>query len=825
MLRLPLGPDSLHRLPNIVVTSNFPVGGTRRETHKRPALLFLGITIDIACHPFSVRSVGFLSLFLFFCLPLLPQFQRTPIPPAPKSESSQPPPNQPATQPARGNGVPEGFIDISAVTQEIDGPWRHARGSVRLETSELVLFADELDYNEETDYAEARGNVHYRHFARNEELWASKVEYHLDAETGKFYDVRGQSQARIESRPGVLTSTNPFYFEGKWADRLKDRYILHDGMITNCRLPRPWWTLRGPKFDIMPDDRAIAYRAMFRVRKIPLFYTPYFYKSLEEAPRRSGFLTPNIGNSSRRGTMLGVGYYWAINRSYDATYRTQLFTQRGFAHHVDFRGKPTRTSDFNAIFYGVNDRGLLQDDGTRRKQGGYIISVTGKTELPRGFYGRGELNYLNSLEFRQAFTESYQEAIFSEAHSTGFVEKDWSTFTFVGAFQRLQNFQSITPGDSIVIQKLPEISLNSRDYRVKRLKLPVWVSLESSAALLQRTQPLFETGRFMDRADAQPRIMTHFNLAGIDFNPAFSIRETRWGESRDPDDDTIIGHNITRHSREFFLDVVPPSVSRIFNKKTVFGEQLKHVIEPRIQFRHVGGVRDFERLIRFDETELLTNTTEAEISLTNRLYAKRNGQVWEVLAWQISQRRFFDPDFGGTIIDGQRNVILSAVQLTPYAFLDQARNYSPIASVLQMSPHPGATVRWRTDYDPLRKKVVNSTLQGDARFGAYFLSVGHNHVRSNPNISPSANQFFGMAGIGRPNSKGWNMAFTSIYDFRQSQMQYATTEVAYNTDCCGISIQYRRLAFGTRNENQFRVAFAIANIGSFGTLKRQERLF
>jgi LPS-assembly protein len=38
-------------------------------------------------------------------------------------------------------------------------------------------------------------------------------------------------------------------------------------------------------------------------------------------------------------------------------------------------------------------------------------------------------------------------------------------------------------------------------------------------------------------------------------------------------------------------------------------------------------------------------------------------------------------------------------------------------------------------------------------------------------------------------------------------------------------VQYQRLSFGTRNENQFRVAFAIANIGSFGTLKKQERLF
>jgi LPS-assembly protein len=56
-------------------------------------------------------------------------------------------------------------------------------------------------------------------------------------------------------------------------------------------------------------------------------------------------------------------------------------------------------------------------------------------------------------------------------------------------------------------------------------------------------------------------------------------------------------------------------------------------------------------------------------------------------------------------------------------------------------------------------------------------------------------------------------------------MQYNNTQISYNTDCCSFSVQYRRFAFGTRNENQFRFAFAIANIGSFGTLRRQERLF
>ena len=56
-------------------------------------------------------------------------------------------------------------------------------------------------------------------------------------------------------------------------------------------------------------------------------------------------------------------------------------------------------------------------------------------------------------------------------------------------------------------------------------------------------------------------------------------------------------------------------------------------------------------------------------------------------------------------------------------------------------------------------------------------------------------------------------------------MQFATTQVTYNTDCCGFSVQYRRFSIGTRNENQFRLSFAVANIGSFGSLKRQDRLF
>jgi LPS-assembly protein len=226
---------------------------------------------------------------------------------------------------------------------------------------------------------------------------------------------------------------------------------------------------------------------------------------------------------------------------------------------------------------------------------------------------------------------------------------------------------------------------------------------------------------------------------------------------------------------------------------------------------------------------LLSNTTEAEISITNRFYAKRkDGRVDEVLSWQVTQRRFFDPTFGGAVIPGQRNVLLSSATLTGYAFLDGPRNYSPVVSSLRMMPDPRVGIEWRADYDPLRGHFVNSAISVDARISKFFVVAGHDQVHSAEVLAPNANQFRGLIGYGEGNKRGWNAAFSAYYDYRLGVMQYSTTQLTYNSDCCGFSVQYQRRAkVGTilPPDNLFRVAFAISNIGSFGTLKRQERIF
>lgn len=722
------------------------------------------------------------------------------------------------------------------VTQDIKGKLYKLRGNAKVETRESLLTADEIDYDEESGNAAARGNVYFKHYLGGEEVRCDRVEYNVTAQLGKFFNVKGTAPAKIDPRPGLLLSTNPFVFQGEWAERLKDRYILYNGFITNCRVPKPNWMLRAPKFDIIPGQRAVAYKSWFRLFGLPLFYTPYFYKSLEKQPRKSGFLTPHLSNSSRRGKVVGAGYYWAINRSYDASYLAQYFSQRGFAHTVDFRGKPTQNSSFNAFIYGVNDRGLDLGDGQRRKEGGISIQVDGRTELGRGFQARGSINYLSSFRFRQAFTETFNEAIFSEAQSVGLITKHWSSYGLNIVFSRKENFQSPFEGDKISIRRLPQVEFNSRDRLLTDKILPVWVSLESTAGLLRRAQPpcsgteecgqnSFVTKSFVPRVDLEPRVMTALRWKDFSLLPYYSIRETYVGSSFNSSTRRFEGQNVARHAREVGVDLVMPALAKVFDAPHFLGDKMKHVIEPRANFRWVNGIDSFQNLIRFDETELMSNTKEAELSLTNRIYLKKNDQTWEAVTWSVLHKRYFDPTFGGALKDGERNVLLSGIDMSGYTFFNGPRNYSPIVSSMHIAPIPAAGVEWRTDYDPLLRRFTNSSITADARVSRYFISLGHAYVRNVPSLSPPFNQFRGLFGIGNENRKGWNAAFSAYYDFRQGQMQFATTQLTYNLDCCGFSVQYRRFSFGTRNENQFRIAFAIANIGSFGTLKRQERIF
>jgi LPS-assembly protein len=746
----------------------------------------------------------------------------------------------------RENAPPPGeTLYRSDESQERIGSLIILRGNAEVETASSILKADQIRYDQEAGLAEARGNVHYIDFERGDEIFADRADYDMKNEAGSFYVVSGSTPGHVNPRPGFLTTSEPLRFKGEWAERMKDRYVLYQGTLTNCPPGTSWWTLTSPRIVIVPDNHALAYKAIMRLRGVPLLYSPAFYKSLEKESRHSGFLTPNIGNSSTRGLMFGAGYFWAINRSYQVMYRPQYYTVRGFAHTVDLSGKPTQNSSFDAYLYAVNDKGLPQSDGTLLKQGGYLASFQGQADaLPLGWYARGIVNLLSDFTFRQAFTESFNEAVFSEVNSVLYAAKDWKSYDVAVSYEKQENFRSANAGDVITIRHLPEFTMRDRDTQVMSGPVPVWFSFGADAGMVRRDQPLFQTKQAVERLDIEPRVVTAFEWKNIHIVPSFSLRESSYGESLETQN--VVAKTYLRSSREFDLDIILPSLYRIYQAPKWMGSKFKHSIEPRLQFRNISGVNDFSKVILFDEGDLVANTTQVSATIVNRIWTKSaSGDIRDWLNWEIGQQHYFDPSFGGAVISGTRNVVQSTSDFGAYSFLERPRNWSPITSSLRVQPLPRFGFEWRADYDPARRLLVDTSFTADARFDEIFASIGHLGVGcmpsrplstypSNPCIgqptpdmvlSAPSNQFRGMVGFGKENKRGWNAAFLAIYDYRTQTLQFGNAQITYNADCCAFNMQVRRLAFGARNENQYRFSFVIANIGSVGTLRKQDRLF
>ena len=381
---------------------------------------------------------------------------------------------------------------------------------------------------------------------------------------------------------------------------------------------------------------------------------------------------------------------------------------------------------------------------------------------------------------------------------------------------------------------MPEFEFEGRDRQIASGSLPLWFSFDMSAAAFHRVQPTSETGfyetnQFTPRGDLEPSISSAFHWEGLSIVPSFTMHETFYGQSfgygQSFPGGAVSSSALNRSAPEMNIDIVLPTIERIYDRKTFLGDKLKHVIEPRLNYKYVTGVNGFLNTLRFDQLDLLADTSEVEIGITNRIYAKSGDTVREAFTWEVYQKRFFDPTFGGAVVAGQRNVSMASLDLTGFSFLNGPRSYSPIVSILRASPRYGIGIQWEGDYDPLLHRLTNSMISADIRYKKYFVSAGSTQVKPDPVVSGPANQFRAQFGYGDPNRKGWNTAFSTVYDYRLGLLEFAIAQVTYNTDCCGFSVEYRRINFGVRDDTAYRFSFSIANIGTFGNLKKQERLF
>ncbi|HEV2388662.1 MAG TPA: LPS assembly protein LptD [Candidatus Acidoferrales bacterium] len=726
------------------------------------------------------------------------------------------------SKPATGSAE----LELEADQQRKVGPMFYADGHVDARYGSMRLRADHAEYDEKTRLLRVRGGVRFDY--RNQTIRASSGWYDLASGRAGFENVTGTIRAVHRANPLVLVSPNPLSFQAESIERPDpETYVVHHGWLTVCDPRHPIWKFYAAKTTIKLDRKAVMRGADFRLFSIPVLYLPYASLPASQEMRQSGFLIPDVGESSLKGFVLGDSYYWTPASWLDMTFGGQYYSRRGWSEIASLRARPSENLNVEADYFGVSDRGIPGPGGTTIRQGGYESHQQLDALLGDGWRLAAELNQLSSLQFRLAFAETLSQAVNPEVESSAFLTNNFSGYSLNFAVLNYENFLSLSPEETTVLRRAPEALVSSVDRPLFR-RLPLYFGFGMFADAVDRSDtasPQADTGPAVQRAEVAPSLTLPLRWGPwLGITPTFVVRATRYGAQQAPGG-AILNSSLDRITEELTVDVRPPAFAREWGKPA---SRWKHAIETDVVYRNVQGVDDFARIIRFDEDDTLTDTNDLEFSVTQRLFHRSGDKpASELVSWQLTQKYYFDPTFGGALVPGQRNVLQALDSLTPFAFADRTRRFSPVISDLRIAPGSRWDVQLRQDVDPVLGRVTATGALVKIRpYRDTFLTLAHFSVNTNPVLQPHSNQIRALAGLGDINRPGWNTSFGFSYDAHQHLFQNQLAQIGYNGSCCGITLEYRRLALGPfRIENRFGVALQIANIGAFGKIRRQEKIF
>ncbi len=728
-------------------------------------------------------------------------------------------------------------VTIEAETQIVQGDVYICSGNVQVSYGDVLIIADRATYNEVTFDLLAEGNVYFEQ--QGQRLTGDRVEFNYKTRRGTILN----STTFTNRTPDGTT----LVIDANRADKInKDTYTLENVKMTACQEAVPKWTFTAKRARIRMERKATVYNALLRVKNVPVFYLPYASISISKKDRSSGFLLPSSGSSSIKGRTLHLAYYQTLGRSADLQVRTDIFSRRGVGLGFDFRARTNETSKINFGSFLVLDR-LFGEKGP--DQGGSSFYADAVHNFKNGFVAVADVNITSSFAFRQIFSDNILSAISPEERSLFYLNKNWRSFSFnaqfgeqssfIGEFDKNGNFVS----DQIVkTRKFPSVELNKRATQISE-RFPFYFSFDSALEGVRRSETSadqfkLKTPSVVQRLDFFPRLTFPLkSFAGFTVTPSLGLRSTFYSDSLDPVTRQVTGQNLFRNYVDVDVDVRPTALAKVYRHKDG-AAWFKHIIEPFIEYRRIEGIDEFDRTLRVDERDVIAETNEVGIGISNSILVKRSPgegqapQPHEFLNLTLTQKYFFDPTFGGALRDGERNQFFPINTLGGFSFGALRRDMSPLNLRARVRPTQNIFADVRLNYDTKYHDLRDFIFGAGLTKGIFSISqswfytrrIAVDQFKFDPSTLPG-NQMDISAFIGNP-SKGPYGGFTISYDLRDKlfngglrdqKLINLTTSTGWAWDCCSLNVQTITFNAGLRSENRIVFAFTLKGIGSFGT--------
>ena len=547
------------------------------------------------------------------------------------------------------------------IAAEHDSDYVEAEGNATFTNGKNTLRADFARYYRDTGWVLLRGNV--RAMWEGDFMEASEAEFDLNKKEGWLKD-------------GKVFLVKPhMYFESSYIRKYSGAsYTFKEAKVTTCSGATPAWSIHAEEGDITLDGYAKLWHTTFRVRDTPIAYLPYMKLPTGGGKRQSGFLMPELSNSSRFGITVNLPYYWVINDEVDATFYQNFMSNRGYMQGLELRhANDAHTKGYwrfdwlhDAVVYKdmddepgyVDDDDLLRSNRSRwwlrSKFNGYLGTPAWRTMVDLDLvsdhdylreFNRGANGYQTSRdEMLDEFGRDINKLDDETRTSKAMLARDYDSFGLAAKLEYNQNPAYMNGNNKASqdpsLQRLPELDA----FLFKDTVGSTPLELEAQAKYDYFTREKGTTGH---RLDLRPTLSLPLHTTALTVIPHIGARGTFYNVddwetngnttlangqvegNHTSEDDTPMSLTVeagvslfSELYRTYSLDSPPLALSED-NLDEERWTDIKHSIVPRVDYNYIPRKTGQSDLPYFDERDRVFGENRVSYSLTNVLDRKR----------------------------------------------------------------------------------------------------------------------------------------------------------------------------------------------------------
>lgn len=506
--------------------------------------------------------------------------------------------------------------------------------------------------------------------SEEEHITADLVDLNMDRQTGHLQHAT------------LYFPKRKLYLAGETVEKTGDlTYHLEEGWVTRCNPgggQTPPWSFSWLRADITQEGFAYFSHTTFRIKDVPVAYTPYLAFPTG-SKRKSGFLLPEWTGGSRDGAGILVPYFVNFSPSQDLTLYGGGLSERGPVAGAEYRYVQDLASKGTVGLSYLNDRladrpgdDFLSDGIYRTNSNRYWLRGKADHDFGNNLSAKIDLDVVSDQDYLLEYSDGQNghketDKRFTEEFGRGFearstyvrpttaqLTKVWPAMTLGGEVRGF-NDPTATPSTSSHPWSLPSLTFaGSRPLLAGARARHGLGSLAETDLTWESGYDYYwqEDGVGGQRLDLHPVVKAPIRLAPyLETTATAGVRQTMYQVDDNGSIQEGLGSGILNRTLADASLATSTVLMRDFDLNGSTLRKMTHVIRPGLAYAYVPAANQAD-LPDFNEVDRIEAKNQVIYSVRNDLdVVGKNGNSWKFAAARLSQgydiheaRRDLTPD-------------------------------------------------------------------------------------------------------------------------------------------------------------------------------------